>query len=457
MSSEPLIKNVDELIRCRRGKMASLRRDALKAAELGIRSVMPENFMRKLRLRGRVLAVDGIRVDLKRFDEVVVLGAGKAVLSMARYVEGLLSKHISRGLIVVPKELHEGHRLEKVEVAPSTHPIPSELGLKAARKLLEYAETVTERTLVIFLLSGGASALLPLPAPPLTLRDEAEITGLLLRSGATIHEVNAVRKHLSAVGGGWLGKKLARGRVLSLILSDVVGDDVETIGSGPTAPDPTTFKDVYEILRRYGIWERAPEAVRERVLMGLEGKVEETPKPGDPAFKNITNIIIAGLSDACTATARYLRSRGFRCGILTRFMEGEASQVGTFLAGVLRELSWKRGKYAVICGGETTVTVHGSGIGGRNQELALSASIRMREIGDCCLLSIGTDGVDGVSEAAGAIVDSETWGDAVRMGLNPVDFLRNNDSNTFFNKIGGAIYTGPTGTNVGDLVILLKC
>ena len=434
-----------------------MRRVALKAVESGIKSVMPENFMKKLKLRGRMLIIDKHRIDLKQFDEVLVLGAGKAAVNMAKYVERLLSKYISRGFIVVPKGLHEGHGLKKIKAAPSTHPFPSDLGLKAAQEMLRYAEEVTEKTLTIFLLSGGASALLPLPAPPLTLQDKIEVTKLLLESGATIHEVNAVRKHLSAIKGGWLGKRLARGRVLSLILSDVVGDDIETIGSGPTAPDPTTFRDVYDILRRYSIWEKAPESVRQRITMGLEGKIEETPKPGDPAFKKITNLVIAGIGDACAAAASYLKSRGFKCSILTRFMEGEASQIGIFLAGILRELSEKKGKYAVICGGETTVTVRGSGLGGRNQELALSASIKMRGLRNCGLISVGTDGIDGISEAAGAIVDPETYQDALRMGLNPVEFLKNNDSNTFFDKVGGAIYTGPTGTNVGDLTILLKC
>lgn len=438
--------------------MASLRRVALNAVESGIKNVMPETFMKKLKIQGSYLTVDNrFKIDLKRFDEILVLGVGKAVLCMAEQLEKSLFNYISRGVIVVPEGMHVCRILEKIETIPSTHPIPSELGLKAAQTILEHAESVTERTLVIFLLSGGASALLPLPAPPLTLEDTIETTKLLLKSGATIHEINAVRKHLSAIAGGWLGKKLARGRVLSLILSDVIGDDPGTIGSGLTAPDPTTFKDVYEVLMRYGLWEKVSETVRERILMGLEGKLEETPKPQDPAFMRITNIIIAGISDACMAAAKYLRSQGFRCSILTRFMEGEASQVGIFLAGVIRELCGKRGRHAIICGGETTVTVRGSGVGGRNQELALSASIKMVGLNNCCLASVGTDGIDGVSDAAGAIVDPETYNDAIRMGINPIEYLRNNDSNTFFNKVGGAIYTGPTGTNVGDLAVLLKC
>ena len=259
---------------------------------------------------------------------------------------------------------------------------------------------------------------------------------------------------MSMIKGGWLGKRLSKAQVISLILSDVVGDKIETIGSGPTVPDPTTFKDAYEILRRYGIWNDMPETVKERICKGMNGRVEETPKPGDIALKRIVNIVIASISDACQAATRYLKSKKFRCSILTRFMEGEASQVGVFLAGILRELSKKKGRYAMICGGETTVTVRGEGVGGRNQELALAASIKIKDLKRCVLVSIGTDGIDGISDAAGAIIDSETYNDALMKNINPVRYLKKNDSNTFFRQVGGAVYTGPTGTNVGDLVIL---
>jgi len=455
MKAGSLIKNFDELVRMRSGRLAAIRRRLLEAAELGIRSVIPENFMKKLKVRGNALKIDDtVKLDLRRFEDIIVLGAGKASIGMARYVEKILSDKISGGLIVAPKGQHEDHGLKHIEVAPSTHPLPSELGLKASEKMMEYAESVTDKTLVLFLLSGGASALLPYPAPPVSLEDKIKATKLLLESGATIDEVNTIRKHLSMIKGGWLGKKLSKARVISLILSDVVGDKIETIGSGPTAPDPTTFKDAYEILRRYGIWEDMPETVKERISRGVNGEIEETPKPGDPAFKKITNIVIASVSDACQAAAKYLKSKKFRCNILTRFMEGEASQIGVFFAGILREFSEKKGRHAVICGGETTVTVRGKGIGGRNQELALAASIKIKDLKRCALISIGTDGVDGVSDAAGAIVDSETYNDALRKNLNPVKYLKENDSNTFFKQVGGAVYTGPTGTNVGDFVIL---
>ena len=458
MDKGVLISNFDELVKMRKGLLSRLRYHALRAVEAAIKSVTPRNSLRRnIRRRGsKLIIMHRKRIDLKRFERILVLGAGKASIGMAEYIEEILGDFISGGAVVAPKELAERSKLEKIEVLPSTHPIPSELGVKAALNILEYAGEVGENTLTIFLLSGGASALLPMPAHPLTLQDKIEFTKLLLASGANMDEINAVRKHLSGIKGGLLGKKLSKGFVISLIISDVVGDKLETIGSGPTAPDPTTFKDAYEILKRYGLWDKIPEAARSRIKLGLDGKVEETPKPGDPIFKRIVNLIVAGVGDACKAAESYLRSKGYRSTILTRFMEGEAKEIGVFSAGLLRQLSERRGRYAMIMGGETTVTVKGRGIGGRNQELALSASLKLRDLKDCCLVSVGTDGVDGPTDAAGAMVDGETYWDALRLGLNPVEFLAENDSNTFFKRVGGLIITGYTGTNVGDVVLLLK-
>ena len=457
MDSVRLVKNLEELVDAREGGLARLRRDALEAVEKALTYVMPENALRRVvRRRGRKLRVKDLELNLDSFERILVLGVGKASIGMAAYMERVLGRLLTGGFIVAPRGKHEDHGLKKLEVAPSTHPIPSMLGVKAARRILEFADQVDEKTLVIFLLSGGASAMLPLPADPVTLTDKAETTRLLLASGATIDELNTVRKHLSMVKGGWLGKRLSKARVISLIISDVVGDKLETIGSGPTAPDPTTFKDAYEVLNRYNLWEKVPETVRRRILMGVEGKVEETPKPGDPAFKQITNIIVTGVGDACQAAYRHLRKRGYRAVILTRFMEGEASEVGRFSAGILKEMRDRGGLQAIIAGGETTVTVRGRGIGGRNQELALSAAISLRGLKDGCLASVGTDGIDGPTDAAGAIVDGETYHEALSKSVNPVQYLRENDSNTFFKKVGGLILTGPTGTNVGDILLLLS-
>ncbi|RLG04241.1 MAG: hypothetical protein DRN61_03455 [Thaumarchaeota archaeon] len=454
-SRESLIRNFVDLIGMRSGKLSNLWENVLRAAELGIRSVMPENFMKRVRVEDQLLLVkDSLRVDLREFEEVIVLGAGKASIEMAEYMEAVLGDRISSGLIVSLMKPCECSTLRRIDVVPSSHPIPSELSVEASEMMMECAESISDRSLVIFLLSGGTSAMLSLPAPPVTLMDKIMTTKLLLESGATIDEVNTVRKHLSLIKGGWLGKKLSKARVITLILSDVVGNKVESIGSGPTSPDPTTFKDAYDILRRYDLWDKVPENVRRRILDGVEGRVEETPKPDDPAFKKIDNVIIADVGDACSAAADYLSSKGFRCEVLSKFVEGEASQVGVFLAGLLRGLSERKGKHALILGGEYTVTVRGGGIGGRNQELVLASSIKLKDSRDCAILSVGTDGVDGISDAAGAIADPQTYREAIKFGLNPIKFLRENDSNEFFNRVGGAIYTGPTGTNVGDLTIL---
>jgi glycerate-2-kinase len=373
---------------------------------------------------------------------------------MAEMLEPLIYDRIAGGVIVSLSSPCECINLRKINVVPSSHPIPSKSSIEASEILLEWAESVMEKTLVTFLLSGGASAMLALPAPPITLKDKIFTTKLLLESGATVDEINTIRRHLSLVKGGWLGKRMSRAGVISLILSDVVGSKVESIGSGPTVPDPTTFRDTYNILRRYNLWDKVPESVRRRIMDGLEGRVEETPKPSDPAFQKITNIVIADVGDACRAAASYLKSRGFKCTVLSRYAEGEASQVGIFLAGLLHQFEEEGGRRAAILGGEYTVTVRGGGVGGRNQELVLGSLLKLKDLKRSVMLSIGTDGLDGISSAAGAIADPQTYHDAIRLGINPVRFLRENDSNSFFNLVGGAIYTGPTGTNVGDLTIL---
>lgn len=451
-----IIKNFDQLVQERAGLLSDIREDALGAVEKAIQEVLPENALEKYVKRVRnLLIVKKTRYRLNEFKRVIVLGAGKASIGMAQYIEKILHDKIDSGIIVAPREKASQSKLEKIEVLPSTHPIPSMLGVRASEKLLENAGSADSETLVIFLLSGGASALIPLPSPPLTLEDKARTTKLLLNSGATIDEINTVRRHLSEIKGGKLIKKLNNATVISLIISDVVGDKLEAIGSGPTAPDPTTFKDAYEVLKRYNLWDKVPENVRRRIEDGLNGLVEENPKPGDPIFNKVQNVIVAGVSDACDAARRYLISKKYQAKILTRYMEGEASEIGKFLASVLKEQADRRGRIALICGGETTVKVRGHGIGGRNQELALSASINISKIAYTCLVSVGTDGVDGPTNAAGAIVDNETYSEAVMKGLNPILYLVDNNSYEFFKHAGGHVITDPTGTNVGDIVIAI--
>lgn len=449
-----IIKNLDELVNVRSGPLSSIRQDVLEAIEKAVNEVLPQNALKKYMKRTRnLLVVNKARYNLNDFKRLIVMGAGKASIGMAEYIEKILYDKIDSGIIIAPRETVSKARLEKIETLPSTHPIPSMLGVRASERLLEYATSADSETLVIFLLSGGASALLPLPAPPLTLEDKAQTTKLLLNCGATIDEINIVRRHLSEIKGGRLVNKLGNARIISLIISDVVGDRLEAIGSGPTAPDPTTFKDAYEVLKRYNLWDKIPENVRRRIEDGLKGVVDENPKPGDPIFDRVQNIIVAGISNACEVARRHLLQRNYPVRVLTRYMEGEASEIGRFLASILREYASRRKKAAIVCGGETTVRVRGHGIGGRNQELALSASINISNLAYSCLISVGTDGVDGPTNAAGAIIDNETYREAVERGLNPVAYLVDNNSYEFFKRVGGHVITEPTGTNVGDIVI----
>lgn len=451
-----LIKNIDELLDGIPRKFERLRRSLLLAAERAIISVTPEEIMkRKVKRRGRFLIVNGLKIDLSKYDEVVLLGAGKASHEMCRYLEGILDDKIKRGLIIVPHEIARSFKSERVTVRGGGHPIPDADGMKATMELIEIARSTTERSLVLVLISGGGSALMPYPADPVTLEDKIWITKMLLRSGATIDEINAVRKHLSMVKGGWLAYYLSKSRTISLILSDVVGDKLDVIASGPTSPDRSTYNDAIWILKKYGIWDSAPSNVKMRLERGACGELPETPKPGDSIFSKVDNIVIGSNVDACMEAYRFLRSYGYRAFILTHRMEGEARSIGSLLARILLDGKWPKGKVALVVGGETTVTVKGKGLGGRNQELALSAAIEL-DGKDCCCLSIGTDGLDGPTDAAGGIVDGGTMDFARKLGLNAKDYLDNNDSYNFLKHVKSLIFTGYTGTNVGDIVILAK-
>jgi glycerate-2-kinase len=304
-----IVKNFDQLIQERSGILSDTRVDVLDAAEKSIEEILPRNALQRHVKRARnMLIVKKTKYRLNELKKVVVLGTGKASIGMAEYIEEILLDRIDSGLIIAPRELVSKATLEKIEVVPSTHPIPSMLGVRASERLLECASSVDSETLVIFLISGGASALTPLPAPPLTLEDKAQTTKLLLSSGATIDEINTVRRHISEIKGGRLVKKLSNARIISLIISDVVGDKLEVIGSGLTAPDPTTFKDAYGVLRRYSLWDKVSENVRKRIEDGLNGLIDENPKPGDPIFNRVQNVVVGSVSDACRSARRRLTS-----------------------------------------------------------------------------------------------------------------------------------------------------
>jgi len=433
---------------------ASLRKQALRIFQAALKAADPfEAVTRHLRLRGETLVAGGRRYQLKSFRNVYVIGAGKASARMAQAVERLLGRRITAGLINV--KYGHGVRLRRAETNECGHPLPDAQGEGGASRIGEIARQAGADDLVICLISGGASALLPLPAPPVTLAEKQAITTRLLECGADIHEFNCVRKHISLVKGGGLARLAYPATVVTMILSDVIGDDLDVIGSGPTVPDRSTLANARGILERYGIWADAPAGVRAR----LSDFRIETPKPGDAIFEKVQNIVVGSNRLAVDAAAREARALGFRTLVLSTVIQGEAREVARVHAAIAKEIRATgnpvKPPACVISGGETTVTIRGHGLGGRNQEFVLSAALDVAGLENVLALSAGTDGTDGPTDAAGAIADGTTIARSLRAGLDARQFLSNNDSYHFFERVRDLVRTGPTGTNVADIQILL--
>jgi glycerate-2-kinase len=322
--------------------------------------------------------------------------------------------------------------------------------------MLDMLQNVARGDLVICLLSGGGSALIPYPIPGISLKDKQLTTQIMLKSGSTINELNCIRKHLSIVKGGGLAKAAFPATVLTLTLSDVVGDPIDTIASGPTTPDPTTFDSAISILKNRKIWKTVPESVRRVLIKGTAGKISETPKPSDEIFRKVTNIVIGNNRTASRAATEYAKGLGATSLYLTSFLEGESREVGVVVSAIAKGLAANRDfkkPIALIMGGETTVTVVGTGRGGRNQEMMLSASMKLDGEDGIAIASIGTDGIDGNTSAAGAIVDAQTFQRAKDARMKPAKLLENNASYRFFSRLEDAIITGATGTNVNDVTL----
>jgi len=437
----------------------TLRRKALKIFKATLAAAEPGNAIRRhLRLAGGDVLVAGRRrYRLNNFRRILVVGAGKAGAAMGVAVERLLGRRITAGWINVKY----GHLadLKRIKLHECGHPVPDEAGLEGAAQIARLLEDAGADDLVICLISGGASALLPSPAPPVTLAEKQETTRLLLASGASIHEVNAVRKHISQMKGGQLARLAHPATVLSLLLSDVIGDDLDVIGSGPTAPDKSTFQDAAAVLEKYGIWEKVPAAVREFIARGLKGGLPETPKPGDALFDRVQNLIVGSNALAVQAAAAEARRLGLAPMVLSTRIEGETREIARMHAAIAREVVEtgrpRRAPVCLISGGETTVTLRGQGLGGRNQEFVLAAAIDLAGVPGVVVLSGGTDGTDGPTDAAGAIADGFTIDRARRLGLNAARMLAENDSYHFFEPLGDLIKTGPTNTNLMDVRLLL--
>jgi len=407
-----------------------------------------------------VLTINNLTFDLNDFHRIFVVGGGKASGAMAEAVEELLADRLTGGFVNVLRSTESDFKTHKIFLSGAGHPIPDEDGMNGARKIIQLVSKANEKDLVICLISGGGSALVPLPAADIPLRDKQELTAALLKCGATINEINAVRKHISALKGGHLAKVAYPATVVSLILSDVVGDPLDSIASGPTVPDMTTFNDAISTLKKHNLWQSAtPESIKKRLEAGFKGEIPETPKPGDKEFENTYNVLIGNNRIAALAACREGERLGLKALLLSTTIEGEARDIGIAYAGIIKEILASDNPIAkpavVVAGGETTVTVTGRGKGGRNQELVLGASLSIEGLREVAIASIGTDGIDGPTDAAGAIADGQTTMRAYGKKLDPKTFLMDNDSYSFFSKLCDLIFTGPTGTNVNDVTVMV--
>lgn len=444
--------------------------DAIAVFKAAVRRVDPEAMIENaVKAEGKELVVgtglEEARYDLSRFDRIFATGMGKASARMARGLEKALGERLSGGLVAV-KEGH-GAELGRIGLIEAGHPVPDSRSIAAATAILGLGAALgtelTERDLVVVLVSGGGSAILCAPAPGLGLEDKAATTKLLLASGATINEVNCLRKHLSAVKGGRLAAALAPATVLTLVLSDVVGDDLDAIASGPTVPDPTSYADALAIARRYGIEGKLPPAVRARLEAGVSGKLADTPKPGDPLFARTRTILVGTNRLALDAARSEAEARGYGSLVLSSRITGEAREAALFYLGIGKDIAASdfplKKPACLIAGGETTVTLRGGGKGGRNQEMALAFLAAMRrsprDTEGLFFLSAGTDGNDGPTDAAGAFATPSILDAARDSGLDPEAFLADNNSYEFFARTGGLVVTGPTNTNVCDLQVLI--
>ncbi len=424
-----------------------LRRHALSIFRAAVQAADPRRTVRE--------ALSSARLD--RFRRIFVVGAGKASAAMAQAAEQALGSRIHGGWI----NTKDGHLapLRRITLHEASHPVPDARGVEGARRIARIAAQAGEGDLLLCLISGGASALLPLPLDPLTLEEKQETTRLLLACGATIHEINAVRKHLSAIKGGRLARLAQPASVLALLLSDVVGDPLDVIGSGPAAPDTSTFRTAWHVIEKYGLEDRIPPRARALLQDGIAGRIEETPKPGDPCFARTRNVIVGSNRLAVDAAARRARQLGYRPLVLSTTVEGETRDIASMHAAIAREIVSTgrpaRPPVCVISGGETTVTLRGKGLGGRNQEFALAAAIALEGLEGVLAFSAGTDGTDGPTPAAGAMADGATVARAAALGLDARRALAENDSYRFFEPLGDLVMTGPTGTNVMDIRLML--
>ncbi len=438
--------------------LKKMRKDALDIFNSALQAVDPITAVKNhLKIDGEKLIVSDRSFSLSSF-EIYLIGFGKAAAAMARGVEEVLGDRLKAGIVNV-KHGHLEEVSSKIKVNEAGHPVPDEAGIQGTNEIVGLVSNCTENDLVFCVISGGGSALFPSPQERITLEQKQKTTELLLECGANIREINAIRKHISKIKGGQLAKIVQPATLVVLILSDVVGDPLDSIASGPTAPDETTFDDCMVVLEKYNLMGKAPDDVINHLEAGAQKKIPDTPKADDPAFEKTYNVIVGSNWQAISAAKERADMLGYNTLILSSFVEGETKDVAKVHAAIAKEVL-KTGNpiqkpACIISGGETTVTVKGKGLGGRNQEFVLAAAIEIQGLENVVVLSAGTDGTDGKTDAAGALADGLTIQRANKLQMKAQDYLQNNDSYHFFEKLDDLIKTGPTNTNVMDLRLIL--
>ncbi|HEX2034490.1 MAG TPA: glycerate kinase [Chloroflexota bacterium] len=409
-----------------------------------------------LRRQGDTLSLGERQYDLGRYRRVLVVGAGKASAPMARAAEEVLGDRLTTGLVDVKYGYTD--QTQRIRLREAGHPLPDASGLEGTREIVELLAGAGEDDLVLCLISGGGSALMMLPVDGITLADYQALTQVLLRSGATINHINTIRKHIERVKGGGLAEVAAPAEVATLILSDVIGDPLDFIASGPTVPDTTTYADALDVLQQFDLLGKVPASVVRHLQAGQRGEVPETPKPGDPLFERVSTLVIGSNSIAAEAALAEARRLGFEALLLSTYLEGEAREAGKVAAALAKELVHHQRPLSVpaclILGGETTVTVRGEGKGGRNQEIALSAAVAIAGLERALVVALATDGSDGPTDAAGGFADGHTLERGAAQGLDARAALAQNDSYAYLRAVGDLLVTGPTNTNVNDLLFV---
>ena len=435
-----------------------LRQDAIDIFKAGLKAVDPRTTVKKyMKREGQTLIVDEKKYDLNQFDRIYVVGGGKAGASMASAVEEILGNLVTEGIVNV--KYGYTAKLNKIRINEADHPVPDEAGSRGAEEIVKLVGNTQENDLLICLISGGGSALLPLPVHGISLNEKREVTKKLLACGANINEINAVRKHMSGVKGGQLARFSYPATLITLILSDVIGNYLDVIASGPTVPDSSTFEDAKEIMERYKIWNTIPDTVKNHFEKGIGGNIPETPKAGENIFSKTQNVIVGSNIQAVMAARKKAGKLGYNTMVLSSFIEGETKDVAKVHAAIAKEILQSGNPVStpacVISGGETTVTIRGKGKGGRNQEFCLAAAIDIAGLDSVVILSGGTDGTDGPTDAAGAICDGQTIERALAKKIKAMDYLMDNNAYPFFKELDDLLITGPTNTNVMDLRLVL--